>query len=56
MLTLPVFSPLFINYGSLLLSSTFFLIPGSIPSIKVLALFFNNGLCSNNIVTVGENL
>ena len=56
MLTLPVFSPLFINYGSLLLSSTFFMIPGSIPSIKVLALFLNNGLCSNNLVTVGENL
>ena len=56
MLTLPVFSPLFINYGSLLLSSTLFLIPCSIPSIKILALFFNNGLCSNNIITVGENL
>ena len=56
MLTLTVFSPLFINYGFLLLSSTFFLIPGSIPSKKVLALFFNNGLCSNNIVTVGDNL
>jgi hypothetical protein len=56
MLTLPVFSPLLINYGFLLLSSTFFLITGSMPSKKVLALFFNNGLCSNNIVAFGENL
>ena len=44
------------GYCSLLIFSTFFLIPGSMLSINVLALLFNTGLRSNNLVTVGESL
>jgi hypothetical protein len=53
LLTLPLN---FTFYGLGVLSSTIFLIPGSILSIYALALFFNNGICSSSLFAVEENL